>query len=134
MRQTARRTAAALAATVLAMGIGASAAHASDTTVTGTVNCTGSETVYSTVRYMQQPARSDLYLAQAAGGVHSGYSMDIGTYIVATGVVHRAYFLSAGWYGTHQSGNNDVVNTRFRMTAKMHQASSGTARTRGRGR
>jgi hypothetical protein len=90
------------------------------------VNCNGSETVYATVRYMAEPSRTDLYLAKAAGGERSGYDMYIGTYIVATGAVHRDYFPSAGWYGKLQSGNGYVVNTRFRMTARMDQPSSGT--------
>ncbi|KGM14587.1 hypothetical protein N869_05090 [Cellulomonas bogoriensis 69B4 = DSM 16987] len=101
-------------------------ATAATTSLSGTVNCTGTRTVYNTVRTMAEPSRTDLFLTKAAGGARSGYSMYIGVYIVANGNYHRAYFASANRYGTLQSGNNYVVNTRFRMTAQMAQASRGT--------
>lgn len=126
MRTTARRSTAILAACILGLGAGAGAAEAASTSLSGTVNCNAARTIYATVRYMQQPSRTDLYLAQSAGGSWSGYSMFIGTYIVATGAIHEAFFGGADSYGTLQASNNYVVNTRFRMSARMDEPSAGT--------
>ncbi len=125
MRGRARRTIATLAVALTALTATATSSQAATTTVSGTVNCNGARTIYTTVRYMQTPVRTELYLSQAAGGVHSGYDMRIGTYIVATGGYHEAWFEGADRYGALQAGNNYVSNTRFRLGAKMDQASSG---------
>lgn len=100
-------------------------AQAASTAVSGTVNCTGTTANYTTVRYMDQPARTELFLAKSAGGTLSKYAMNIGIKIVATGTVHNAYFAGANEYGTFQAGTGYVVGTRFTMNARMMKASSG---------
>lgn len=55
-----------------------------------------------------------------------GRARRAGPYIVATGAYHHDWFESADRYGTLQSGNGYVANTRFRMGAKMDQPSQGT--------
>ncbi|MFC8191902.1 hypothetical protein ACFUMH_09595 [Cellulomonas sp. NPDC057328] len=121
-----RRTIATLAVAITALTGTATASQAATTTVSGTVNCTGSRTIYTTVRYMQTPVRTELYLSKASGGVHSGYDMRIGTYIVASGSYWDSWFEGADRYGVLQSGNNYVKDTRFRLGAQMDQASVGT--------
>lgn len=114
-----------LASVFLAVGL-VTPASAATSSLEGTVNCTGIETTYPTVRRMQQPSRTELYLTQAAGGTRSGYGMEIGVFIVALAKTHRHPYVGAGWWGTLQSSNNYVKETRFRMTAKMIKSSRGT--------
>jgi hypothetical protein len=124
LRALVRTAAVVTTAAVAALG-GVAPAQAASTTVSGTVNCTGTRAYYSTVRYMSQPSRTELYLTKAAGGTRSGYGMAIGMTVVATGRMHEAYFVSANRWGTIQSGNGYVANTRFTMNAKMMSPSSG---------
>lgn len=126
MFRTARKTVTVLAATLVALGMGVTHAQAASSSLSGTVNCNGSRTTYTTVRYMAEPSRTDLYMTQSAGGARSGYSMVNGVYIVANGRYHDAFVWGANSWATLQSGNGYVRNTRFRMTAQMATPSKGT--------
>lgn len=120
-----RRSMITLAAIFMLMIGSVTSAQAAQTSLSGTVNCNGSVTTYNTIRYMDVPSRTELFLSQAAGGTRSGYAMYIGVRIVANDQHHRAYFQSANRYGVLQQNNNYVQNTRFRMTAQMVYPSAG---------
>lgn len=75
---------------------------------------------------MQQPSLTQAFLSQSAGGVHSGYQMQVGINVVANGNFHEAFFQSANRWGTIQQNVGYVANTRFKMNAKMTSPSSGT--------
>lgn len=116
-------TAALVASFMVAGSVPAQAAYTS--LPTSTVNCTGTRTTYTTVRYTGS-APVEIYVTNAAGSGWGGWRMTLGSYIVATGARHSdiAAYGASSWATIVPSGLY-VRDTRYRISAAM-EPSSGT--------
>ncbi len=124
MTRNIRRSAVAIAMAAAATVGLASSANAAITKVgvSGTVNCTGTITTYSAVRYMDGYNNIQIYVTGAAYSDRGGTGMTLGAYIPAVDQAYRDYVVSANRYATFATSAYKP-NTGFRVQAAMDSSS-----------
>lgn len=115
------RIGAIVGALILAMVLGVVPSNAASTSVSGTVNCTGSYTIYSTQRKMLEPYQTQMYLGKAAHSARGGVGMVLGIHTSVAS--HKKGFVSANRWATFQKGYGYLKGTNFRVGASMDKSS-----------
>lgn len=114
------RAFAVVGALLFTLGLGVSPSNAASSSISGTVNCTGSYTVYSTYRKMAEPYQTQMYLSKAAHSTRGGVGMVLGIHTKIAN--HKEGFVSANRWGTFQRGYGYVKGTSFRVGASMDKS------------